>query len=107
MKNDHNVLHKSNVLLYPFFRQDILSYHVAVHLSSVNIFFCILFDDFHFVSELLEFIQWKTVSHKCVVYLNLPGFFFFKFGQIIKNGGKGNNKITELRTILQRESQNS
>ena len=28
-------------------------------------------------------------------------------GQLSCSGNKGNNKITELRTILQRESQNS
>ena len=30
-----------------------------------------------------------------------------KNGQSRETGNKGNNKITELRTILQRESQNS
>jgi hypothetical protein len=34
--------------------------------------------------------------------------FFLKKGGVNKSGTyKGNNKITELRTILQRESQNS
>jgi hypothetical protein len=31
----------------------------------------------------------------------------YRLGEFHKNRNKGNNKITELRTILQRESQNS
>ena len=34
-------------------------------------------------------------------------FFSLKLEGIVYSSNKGNNKITELRTILQRESQNS
>ena len=34
-------------------------------------------------------------------------YFFFSFDNLFDALHKGNNKITELRTILQRESQNS
>ena len=43
--------------------------------------------------------------HLCIGYINVvanDGFQLF-----LKTSNKGNNKITELRTILQRESQNS
>ena len=55
----------------------------------------------------LESYGWGI--HQSVHY-SLPSFPQNKSGyswQIANNDVKGNNKITELRTILQRESQNS
>ena len=47
----------------------------------------------------------KMISHICQVYL--WGYLSLLGGSIVCMVNKGNNKITELRTILQRESQNS
>ena len=55
--------------------------------------------------------MWFLLSHKGVIVItHIYIFFIYKMYvqfivQIMLN--KGNNKITELRTILQRESQNS
>jgi chloramphenicol O-acetyltransferase len=61
----------------------------------------------YFVS-LVSFFSINTVNLSCVNvrrYIINVGRKFLMYTMYVYN--KGNNKITELRTILQRESQNS
>ena len=60
-------------------------------------------------SMCLHSCHYKLSLYYCVIYFfytKLDIQLFFKF-KCIYTDNKGNNKITELRTILQRESQNS
>jgi hypothetical protein len=67
-----------------------------------------------FMSDMSLYVNgWKATFKKTQVaqivwpnlYSNIPDLD--KFSERIFFSNKGNNKITELRTILQRESQNS
>ena len=72
-----------------------------------SVFFIILNvsskENFEFLMELVN--QWDTL---CTYhYLNKATTTIISKSNIFIMVDKGNNKITELRTILQRESQNS
>ena len=51
------------------------------------------------------FSEGRKMVHSVAVLQNSQNANLFTFPECLMN--KGNNKITELRTILQRESQNS
>ena len=61
-------------------------------------------DEYHFILQCEKYIDVRRRYLK-KYYWQMPSCF--KLVQLLSVRNKGNNKITELRTILQRESQNS
>jgi hypothetical protein len=53
----------------------------------------------YIIAETIICYCWETMYYECNLLRHTCTY--------IKRTNKGNNKITELRTILQRESQNS
>ena len=60
-----------------------------------------------FLRKLLQIIIYVSVIETIIIWSFSVNSLINHYGMLLYNTNKGNNKITELRTILQRESQNS